>query len=63
MSFRTRVVTQLVALCVLLAGYGFAADSAYLYIVHGIPGRDIADNLNPGLPIDVLIDSTCLARG
>jgi len=63
MSFRTRVVTQLVALCVLLAGYGFAADNAYLYIVHGIPGRDIADNLNPGFPIDVLIDSTCLARG
>jgi hypothetical protein len=63
MRLRTRVVLQLAALCFVLAAYGFAADNAYLYIVHGIPGRDVADNLNPGLPIDVLISGTCLARG
>jgi hypothetical protein len=63
MKLRTRVVLQLAALCFVLAAYSFAADNAYLYIVHGIPGRDIADNLNPGLPIDVLINGTCLARG
>lgn len=63
MQRRTRVVFQLAALCVLLAAYSFAADTAYLTIVHGIPGRDVADNLNPGFPIDVLINGdTCLPR-
>ncbi|MGA9390987.1 MAG: DUF4397 domain-containing protein [Candidatus Sulfotelmatobacter sp.] len=64
MKLRTRVCFQLAALCFVLAAYSFAADNAYLYIVHGIPGRDIADNVNPGFPIDVLIDGeSCLARG
>jgi len=65
MKLRTRVVLQLAALCLVLAATGFAADNnAYLYIVHGIPGRNIADNANPGLPIDVLVNGkTCLVRG
>lgn len=64
MKIRTRVVLQVAALCSVLAAYGFAADNAYLYIVHGIPGRDIADNLNPGYPIDVLVNGkNCLVRG
>jgi hypothetical protein len=63
MKLRTRVVLQLATLCFALAAYGFAADNSYLYIVHGIPGRDIADNLNPGFPIDVLIDGECQPRG
>jgi hypothetical protein len=40
MKLRARVVLQLAALCFVLAAYGFAADDDYLYIVHGIPGRD-----------------------
>jgi hypothetical protein len=64
MKLRTRVVLQLAAMCFVLGSYGLAADNAYLYIVHGIPGRDIADNLNPGYPIDVLINGKeCLVRG
>lgn len=64
MKLRTRVVLQLAALCFVLGAYGLAADNAYLYIVHGIPGRDIADNLNPGYPIDVLVNGKdCLVRG
>ncbi len=64
MKRRTRVVMQLASLCLMLAAYGFAADDAYLYIVHGIPGRDIAENLNPGFPIDVLVNGeSCLERG
>ncbi len=64
MKLCTRIALQLAALCLLLAATGFAADNnAYLYIVHGIPGRNIADNANPGLPIDVLVDGkTCLVR-
>ncbi len=64
MKLRTRVFTQLAALLLILGVSAFAADNAYLYIVHAVPGRDIADNVNPGLPIDVLINGkTCLARG
>ncbi|MFZ1917041.1 MAG: DUF4397 domain-containing protein [Terriglobales bacterium] len=64
MKLRTRVTLQLAALCLVLAATGFAADdNAYLYIVHGIPGRNIADNANPGFPIDVLVNGkTCLVR-
>jgi Domain of unknown function (DUF4397) len=63
MKLRTRVVLQLAALCLCLGAYGFAANNAYLYVVHAIPGRDIADNLNPGYPIDVLINGKdCLVR-
>jgi len=54
---------QLATLCFVLAAYGFAADNAYLYIVNGIPGRDIASNLNPTYPIDVLISGVCQSRG
>jgi hypothetical protein len=64
MKLRTRVVLQLAALCLLLGAYSFASDEAYLYIVHGIPGRDIADNLNPGFPVDILVNGkSCLAHG
>lgn len=64
MKLRTRVFIRLVTLCVLLSAYGFAADNAHLTIVHGIPGRDIADTANPAFPIDVLINGeTCLPRG
>ncbi|MGB9232779.1 MAG: DUF4397 domain-containing protein [Terriglobales bacterium] len=64
MKLRTRIVLQLAALCFVLGTYGFAANSSYLYIVHGLPGRNIADNVNPGFPIDVLVNGkTCLIRG
>jgi len=63
MKLRTRVVLQLAALCLALGASAFAASDGYLYIVHGIPGRDIADNLNPGLPIDILVSGDCLVRG
>jgi len=63
MKLRTRAVLQLAALCLLLGAYGLAANNAYLYVTHAIPGRDIADNLNPGYPVDVLINGKdCLVR-
>ena len=64
MKLRIRVVLQLATLCLALGASSFATNDAYLYIVHSIPGRDLADNLNPGLPIDVLINGkTCNVRG
>src|SRR5271156_1017812 len=63
MKLRTRVVLQLAALCLALGASALADSNAYLYIVHGIPGRDIADNLNPGLPIDISVNGECLIRG
>jgi hypothetical protein len=63
MKLRIRVVCQLAALCLVLGAYGFAADNAYLYIVHGIPGRDVAKDVSPVFPIDVLINGdTCIPR-
>jgi hypothetical protein len=64
MKLRKSVVLQLAALLLILGAFSFASDDAYLYIVHGIPGRDVADNLNPGLPIDILVNGkSCLVRG
>jgi hypothetical protein len=64
MKLRTRVVFQLAALCCVLSALGFASDDAYLYIVQGIPGRYISYNLNPGLPVDILVNGkSCLVRG
>jgi hypothetical protein len=61
---RIRVLLQFAAVCSVLSGYGLAADNAYLYIVQGIPGRDIATTLNPGLPVDVLLNGeSCQPRG
>lgn len=59
---RTRIL-QTVVVCLALSAASFAADAS-LYIVHGIPGRNLADNLNPGLPVDILINNVaCVARG
>ena len=64
MKVRTRVVSSLAVLCLALSPLTFAADDAYLYIVHGIPGRDIASSLDPTLPVDVLLnDDLCIERG
>jgi Domain of unknown function (DUF4397) len=64
MKLRTRVLMQLAALCLALGASALAENNAYLYIVHAIPGRDIADNLNPGLPLDILVNGkSCLVRG
>src|ERR1035441_5458924 len=64
MKLRTRIFMQLTALLLVLGISAFAADDAYLYIVHGIPGRDIADNLNPGFAIDILVNGkSCLVHG
>jgi Domain of unknown function (DUF4397) len=63
MKFRRSIALQLATLCLALGASAFADNDGYLYIVHGIPGRDIADNLNPGLPIDILISGDCLVRG
>jgi hypothetical protein len=64
MKVRTQAVLSLVVLCLAFSSQLFAADDAYLFIVHGIPGRDIAANIEPTLPVDVLInDDLCTERG
>jgi hypothetical protein len=63
MKLRLRVVLQLAAFFLALGASALASSNAYLYIVQGIPGRDISEGLNPGLPLDVLINGECLIRG
>ena len=62
MTFRSRTLLQ-VALCLALGASALAADTSYLYVVQGIPGRDVSDNASPSLPLDISVDGDCLARG
>lgn len=63
MKLRPRVVLQLAALLVALGASALAASDGYLYLVHGIPGRDVGATFNPGLPVDVSIGGECLLHG
>jgi hypothetical protein len=59
-----RSVSQLILLALAFSAASFAAEDGSLYLVHGIPGRDVAANANPGLPVDVFInDEVCYAKG
>ncbi len=62
MKLRTRVVMQLAALCLATVASSFAANNAYINFVNAIPGLDIAGNVSPAYPIDVLISGTCIPR-
>jgi hypothetical protein len=63
MKVRTRVVS-LTVLCFALSALTFATDNSHLFIVHGIPGRDVAAHLDPTLPLDVLLNNDlCIERG
>jgi hypothetical protein len=59
----SRTALQLAALFLVMSVPSFAADNTYLYIVHGIPGRDIAATLNPGWPVDISLNGDCYIRG
>jgi hypothetical protein len=60
----SRTALCLTLLCLALSATTFAASNGYLYIVHGIPGRDVAADLNPGLPVDILLNNeNCNFRG
>jgi hypothetical protein len=63
MKLRPRVVLQLAAFFLALGASALAASDGYLYVVQGIPGRDISDTLNPGLPVDILVNGECLIHG
>jgi hypothetical protein len=40
-----------------------STSAASLLVVHGIPGRDLAETLDPALPVDVLVNkSVCLLK-
>jgi len=41
-----------------------ASDNAYLYFVHGIPGRDYSPSADPAFPMDILLnDEICYEHG
>ncbi len=64
MKLNVRFATLTVALC--LCGYvaAYASEDAYLYLVHGVPGRDVSTASEPTLPVDILVnDESCLLHG
>jgi hypothetical protein len=68
MSAYSRIALQLTALCLVFSAVSFAAEAApadaSLYVIHGVPGRDIAADVNPGLPVDFLLnDEVCFIHG
>jgi len=63
MSAYSRIALQLTALCLILSAVSFAADGS-LYVVHGVPGRDVAASTNPAFAVDFLLnDEVCYFRG
>lgn len=63
MKNRIRLTLALALLCVASTA-ALASDSAYLYLVHGIPGLDYSATTDPQFPVDVLInDEVCYAHG
>jgi len=64
MKAYARSVSQLILLSLVLSAASFAAEDASLYLVHGIPGRDVAATFNPGFPVDLLLnDNICYLKG
>lgn len=65
MSAYSRTALQLTVLSLVLSAVSFAATGdASLYLVNGVPGRDVAAGINPGFPVDVLLnDEVCTVHG
>jgi hypothetical protein len=59
-----RFTFVLALLCTAMSSAMLAADNAYLYLVHGIPGLDVASTYDPQFPVDVLLnDEVCYIHG
>jgi len=64
MKNRIRLTLALATLCVAMSTAALASDNAYLYLVHGLPGRDYSTTTDPQFPVDVLLnDEVCYVRG
>jgi Domain of unknown function (DUF4397) len=64
MTNRIRITIALALVCAAMSTAVYASDSAYLYLVQGIPGRDYSSATDPEFPVDVLInDAVCYVRG
>jgi hypothetical protein len=64
MKLRGRIATLTMAVCLCWHAAAFASETAYLYLVHGVPGRDVSVNADPTLPVDVLVnDEVCYLHG
>jgi Domain of unknown function (DUF4397) len=61
MKNRIRLTFALALLCAALSTATYASS---LYLVQGLPGRDVAADTDPAYPVDVLInDEICYQRG
>ena len=64
MKFSGRFATLIMAVCLCWHAAAFASEDAYLYLVHGVPGRDVSTTVDPTLPVDVqLNDKICYLHG
>lgn len=59
-----RMTLALALLCTALSTAMLASDDAHLYLVQGIPGRDISSSTDPAFPVDILLnDEICYEHG
>src|SRR5215471_910876 len=64
MKNRIRYRLALALLCAALTTAMSASENAYMYLVHGVPGRDYSTTTDPQFPVDILInDESCSVRG
>lgn len=64
MKHRIRLSLALALFCAAMSTAMFASDNASLYVVHGIPGRDISETTDPAFPVDILLnDEVCNVHG
>jgi hypothetical protein len=63
MKNRIRLTLALALLCAAVSTAA-ASDSAYLYLLQGVPGRDYTSTTDPAMPVDVLLNgATCYTKG
>ena len=65
MNFKALIATAMAVTVVSTASVAAIAGPApaSVYVVHGIPGRDVAGSLDPLLPVDVSVNGICLLQG
>jgi hypothetical protein len=59
-----RMTLALALLCAAMSTAALASENAYMYLVHGVPGRDYSTTTDPQFPVDVLLNNeTCYEHG
>lgn len=63
-AIRLTIALALLSATLSTAALASTSETAYLYLLQGVPGRDYSTTTDPMLPVDVLINGvTCYTKG